>query len=140
MTDKPFSSLLFFLSAVSDMYYIKVYMCGYQSVYTYTRISVCVCMCKIFQKSGSLIVTARFHKEFSCCSSCYVSYQSIAIPGSLGSVGAKSCQDQGGRIALGMPQEFVCSPFLCHLTTNINWLNKIYPYLHQFWLIYTPRP
>lgn len=37
--------------------------------------------------------------------------QSTAIPGSLGSVRAKSCQDQGGRIALGMPQELVCFPF-----------------------------
>lgn len=35
--------------------------------------------------------------------------QSFAIPGQLGGVRAKSCQDQRGTIALGMPQEFVCS-------------------------------
>lgn len=119
-TDKPLSSPLFFLSVnVWYIYYktndVKACMCVYQS--TQTQVYLCVCMCKILQKSGSLIVTARFHEKFSCSCSCCVSYMyctlwARALP-SLDhwEVRAKSCQDQGGRIALGMPQELVCFPF-----------------------------
>lgn len=52
-------------------------MCVYHSIHIH--VNLCVCMCKILQKSGSFIVTARFQKDFSCSSSCCVSYMYCSL-------------------------------------------------------------
>lgn len=117
----------------------------YTSLYIHT--SMCACMCKILQKSGSLIVTARFHKEFSCSSSCCVSYMycslwARALPSldhwEVLETSPASIRER--EVPLKCLRDLCVLPFLCHPATNTNWPNKIWPYLHQFWLIYTPRP
>lgn len=120
-------------------------MCVYQS--THTQVYLCVCMCKILQKSGSLIVTARFHKTFSrscsCCVSCmYCALWARALP-SLDHwevLEPSPARIREGELPLECLRNLCVLPFLCHPPTNTNWPNKIYPYLHQFWLIYISRP
>lgn len=138
MTDKLFSSLLYFLPAnVWDRYYttnyIKVYTSVYQSIHTH--ICLCVCMCKILQESGNLFVTAGFHKEFSCSSSCmYCTLWARALP-SLDHwevLEPSPARIREGELPLECLRNLCVLSFLCHSTTNTNWPNKIYPYLHQF--------
>lgn len=124
--------------------YIKVYMCVYHSIRTH--VNLCVCMCKILQKSGSFIVRDRFHKDFSCSSSCCVSWMycslwARALPSLDHSVLETSpAMIRGGELPLECLRNLCLLLFFCHPATNTNWPNKICPYLQQFWLIYAPRP